>query len=138
VKTAYDASQEVVFEALIPDAAKVQPVLMDKAVDKSGKTLSSRLSPEQAKKVAAELTSVGAPANALDQFEPWFASTQLAMVRFMRKGITPEHGSETVLKAQAAKDGKTLGEVESFEWQINMFDSMPEDLQLKMLTGLSR
>jgi uncharacterized protein YbaP (TraB family) len=135
VKTAYDASQEVVFEALIPDAAKVQPVLMDKAVDKSGKTLSSRLSPEQAKKVAAELTSVGAPANALDQFEPWFASTQLAMVRFMRKGITPEHGSETVLKAQAAKDGKTLGEVESFEWQINMFDSMPEDLQLKMLTG---
>jgi uncharacterized protein YbaP (TraB family) len=133
VKTAWDQSKEVVFEILLPDAAKAQAVVMDKAVDKSGKTLTSRLTPGQAKKLGAELASVGAPANALDQFEPWFAATQLAMIRYAKKGFTPDKGAEMILKAAATKDGKSMGEVESFDWQMNLFDTMPEKLQLKML-----
>jgi uncharacterized protein YbaP (TraB family) len=133
VKAAYDQSKEVVFEAKLPDPVKVQALVMDKAVDKSGKTLTAKLSPERAKKLAAELGAVGAPANALDQFEPWFASNQLAMIRFARKGITPDKGSEMILKAAAEKDGKSVGEIESIEWQLNLFDSLPADLQLKML-----
>jgi hypothetical protein len=135
VKTAYDKSQEVVFEILEPDQAKAQATIMERAVDKSGTTLSSRLSPEQLKKLQAELVSVGAPANALDSYDPWFAATQLAMIRFVKKGIKPEHGAEAVLRAAAKKDGKAMGEVESFEWQINLFDSLPPKLQLDMLTG---
>ena len=133
VKAAYDQSKEVVFEAKLPDPAKAQALVMDKAVDKIGKTLTSKLSPERAKKLAAELASVGAPANALDQFDPWFASNQLTMIRFAKKGIMPDKGAETILKAAAEKDGKTIGEVESIEWQLNLFDSIPADLQLKML-----
>ncbi len=135
VKTAWDKSKEVVFEILLPEPAKAQATVMEKAVDKSGKTLSSRLSAEQAKKLAAELQSVGAPANALDQFEPWFASTQLAMIRYAKKGITPDKGAEMILKAAAKKDGKAMGEVESFDWQMNLFDTLSPELQLKMLTS---
>lgn len=135
VKTAYDASKEVVFEILMPDAAKAQAAVMKLAVDTSGKGLSAQLSPEQAKKLGAELASVGAPGTALDQFEPWFAATQLAQIRFMKKGIKPEHGVEAKLREAAQKDGKTLGEVESFEWQMNLFDNLPKDLQLAMITG---
>lgn len=135
VKTAYDASKEVVFEILMPDAAKAQAAVMKLAVDTSGKGLSAQLSPEQAKKLGAELASVGAPGTALDQFEPWFAATQLAQIRFMKKGIKPEHGVEAKLREAAQKDGKTLGEVENFEWQMNLFDNLPKDLQLAMITG---
>jgi hypothetical protein len=135
VKTAYDQSKEVVFEILSPEPAKAQALIMDKAMDKSGKTLTSRLKPEQAKRLAAELSSVGAPANALDKFEPWFASTQLAMIRFAKKGIKPDQGVEAVLRGAAAKDGKTMGQVESFDWQMNLFDSLPEKLQLAMIEG---
>ena len=133
VKTAYDASKEVVFEIKMPEPAQAQALVMDKAVDKSGKTLTSKLSDDKAKKLAAELAAVGAPANALDQFEPWFASTQLAMIRFARKGFTPDKGAEMVLKAAAETDGKTIGAVETMEWQINLFDTLPADLQLRML-----
>src|ERR671916_3318968 len=80
VKTAYDSSKEVVFEILQPEPTKAMALISERATDKSGKTLTSRLSPEQAKKVADTLASVGAPANALDQYEPWFAATQLAMI----------------------------------------------------------
>ena len=135
VKTAYDQSKEVVFEIVMPDQAKAQAVVMDRAVDKSGTTLSSRLSPEQLKIMQAELASVGAPATALDTFEPWFAATQLAMIRYAKKGFKPEHGAEAVLRAAAQKDGKAMGELESFDWQMNLFDTLPPKLQLDMLTG---
>jgi uncharacterized protein YbaP (TraB family) len=135
VKAAYDRSKEVVFEILLPEPAKAQATVMEKAVDKSGKTLTSRLTPKQAKVLAAELQSMGAPANALDQFEPWFAATQLAMIRYAKKGYTPDKGAEMILKAAAKKDGKPTGEVETFDWQMNLFDTMPADLQLKMLTS---
>jgi len=133
VKAAFDQSKEVVFEIKIPDPAKAQAMVLDKAVDKSGKSLTAKLSPERARKLAAELGAVGAPANALDKFEPWFASTQLAMIRFARKGFTPDKGAEMILKAAAEKDGKTIGEVETMEWQLNLFDTLPAELQLKML-----
>jgi uncharacterized protein YbaP (TraB family) len=135
VKRAYDSSQEVVFEILMPDAAKAQAVVMERAVDKSGKPLSSKLTPEQARKLGAELASVNAPATALDQFEPWFAATQLAQIRFMKKGIRPDQGVEATLREAARKDGKKLGEVESFDWQMNLFDTLPEKLQLEMIGG---
>ena len=135
VKAAYDASQEVVFEIVVPEASKVQAIIMERAVNKGGKPLSTRLTPEQAKKLGAELASVGAPATAMDQFDPWFASTQLAQIRMAKKGIKPEHGVEAVIKAQAKKDGKTVGAVETLEWQIDLFDTLPDDLQLAMITG---
>jgi uncharacterized protein YbaP (TraB family) len=135
VKAAYDSSKEVVFEILMPDAATAQATVMRLAKNESGKGLSALLSAEQAKKLGAELASVGAPGTALDQFEPWFAATQLAQIRFMKKGIKPEHGVEAKLREAAQKDGKTLGEVESFEWQMNLFDTLPKELQLAMITG---
>lgn len=135
VKTAYDASQELVVEALIPEADKVQAKVVELAVDKSGTPLSAKLKPETAKLLAEELKKVGAPANAFDMFEPWFASTALAALTFQKMGIKPEHGVEEILKAAAKKDGKPVGEVESFEWQMNMFDTLPEPLQLTMLNS---
>jgi uncharacterized protein YbaP (TraB family) len=135
VKTAYDASKEVVFEILIPDPAKAQATILKLAKNEGGKGLSAMLTPEQAKKLGAELASVGAPVTAFDQFEPWFAATQLAQIRFMKKGIKPEHGVEAKLREAALKDGKTLGEVESFEWQMNLFDGLPKEMQLAMITG---
>ena len=135
VKKAYDQSKEVVFEIMMPDPAKAQAAIMERAVDKSGTTLSSRLSPEQLKKLQAELVSVGAPATALDSFEPWFAATQLAMIRYAKQGFKAEHGAEAVLRTAAQKDGKAMGELESFDWQMNLFDTLPPKLQLDMLTG---
>lgn len=135
IKTAYDGSGEVVFEILAPTPEQVKAKLAATAIDPKGRTLSSRLTPGQAKIVAAELASIGAPPDALEPVEPWFAATQLALMRFMKKGILPEHGVESRLREAAKKDGKKLGELESFNWQIDLFDTLPEPLQLAMLQG---
>jgi uncharacterized protein YbaP (TraB family) len=135
VKTAYDSSQEIVIEALMPEASEIPGKVMPLALDKSGKTLTSKLKPETAKLLEAQLAKMGAPANALDQFEPWFASMTLTAILMQKLGMKPETGVEEILKTAAKKDGKKLGEVESFEWQINLFDTMPEDMQIAMLSS---
>lgn len=135
VKTAYDSSQEIVVEALMPEASEIAARVLPLAMDKGGKTLSSKLKPETAKLLAAELGKIGAPADALDKFEPWFASMTLTSILMQKMGMKPETGVEEILKAAAKKDGKSLGEVESFEWQINLFDTMPEDMQIALLTS---
>lgn len=135
VKTAYDASQELVLEAILPEPASVQGKVLKLAIDTSGKTLTSKLTPEVAGLLKAELTKAGAPANAFDMFEPWFVSTALAAITFQKMGIKPEHGVEEVLRAAAKKDGKAIGELESFDWQMNLFDTLPEELQIAMLSS---
>jgi hypothetical protein len=135
VKIAYEASQEIVLEALLPEASEMQSKVLPLAMDKSGKTLSSKLKPDTAKLLAAQLAEMGAPATAFDQFEPWFASMALSSILMQKLGMKPETGVEEILKAAAKKDGKSVGEVESFEWQMNLFDTMPEDMQIAMLSS---
>src|SRR3546814_10738036 len=50
VKTAFDASDQLMLELVMPeDQAEMAKVMMPLAIDQSGKTLSSRLGPEQLK-----------------------------------------------------------------------------------------
>jgi hypothetical protein len=135
VKTAFDSAEEVVFEIRTPDPAAAAPIIMQAAATADGKTLTSRLKPEQAKLLADELAKVGAPANALDNFDPWFAAVQLVQIRLMKIGVKPEHGAETILEAAAKSAGKSIGAVETFEWQIGLFDTLSAEAQLTMLTS---
>src|SRR3546814_7758001 len=67
VKTAFDASDQLMLELVMPeDQAEVAKVMMPLAIDQSGKTLSSRLDPEQLKAYQAAMASVGLPAAQFD------------------------------------------------------------------------
>src|SRR3546814_4255363 len=60
VKTAFDASDQLMLELVMPeDRAEMAKVMMPLAIDQSGKTLSSRLGPEQLKAYQAAMASVG-------------------------------------------------------------------------------
>ena len=135
VKAAFDKSSELVFEADIPgDPAQQQaamgPIVMRYAVDPSGRTLSSRLSKEENDRLAKALSSLGAPAAAFDQFEPWFVGMTLSALAAQKLGLTPEHGAEEVLKAAAKPRNLPIGELEGAEMQMRMLDAIPEPLQL--------
>ena len=135
VKAAFDGAQEVVFEIKTPDPAASGPILMQAAAASDGKTLTSRLKPEQAKLLAAELAKIGAPANALDNFDPWVASIHVLQIRMMKMGVKPEHGAESVLETAATSAGKPISALETFEWQVGLFDSLSSEAQLTMLTS---
>ncbi|HEX9932864.1 MAG TPA: TraB/GumN family protein, partial [Allosphingosinicella sp.] len=53
-------------------------------------------------------------------------------------GITGEHGPETALATAARERGMSVGELEGFEFQLRMFDALPEAQQLAQLDAAIR
>ncbi|HEV2817292.1 MAG TPA: TraB/GumN family protein [Allosphingosinicella sp.] len=134
VRTAFDASDELVMEAVLPEnPASLQPLILRYAIDPEGRTLASRLSPAQNEALARALGQAGVPPTAFDRFEPWFVSMTLAVIGAQRLGISSDAGPETTLTAAAHARRIPIGELEGFELQLRLLDSMPEAMQLAQL-----
>lgn len=112
--------------------ADVQQIVMGKAMLTDGRTLRSLMTDEQRATYEAGLAEIGIPAEALDPFEPWFAALQITNGVMAKAGITGEAGVETVLEATVSPDTQR-GALETLEFQLGIFDNLPEDLQLKFL-----
>ena len=134
VKTAFDASQELVTEAVMPeDPASLTPMVMRYAGDPAGRRLSTRLPAAQYAELGRVLTGMNLPAAAFDTFDPWFVGMTLAVMATQRLGTSAANGPETILASAARARNMPMGELEGFEWQFRMFDSMPEALQVSQL-----
>lgn len=134
VKAAFDASDEVVVEAIMPeDQAAMQPLIVKYAVDASGKTLTSKLSAEMKAKYEKTMAGIGIPAQAFEPLEPWFVTMALTAVAGQKIGLKPEHGADVTITRAAKAAGKNVAELEGAEWQLSLFDKMPEDKQIVQL-----
>jgi uncharacterized protein YbaP (TraB family) len=139
VKAAFEASDELVMEAILPEnPAALQPLVLQYAIDPEGRTLPSRLDPRQYIALREALASAGVPPTAFDRFEPWFVSMTLAVLGAQRLGIGSAAGPETVLTAAAHARHIPIGELEGFELQLRLLDSMPEAMQLQQLAETLR
>ena len=137
VRTAFDKSDEVVLEAIMPDdPAAMAPLLQKYAIDATGKPLSAKLSATGQAKLTKLLAGMGAPAAAFDRFKPMFASMTLVMLPYQALGMTGDKGAEAKLTAAAKAAGKPIGELEGFEAQLKMLDQIPEKAQIAGLEEL--
>jgi uncharacterized protein len=137
VKAAFDKSDTIALEMVMPEPSAMQGVIMSKAMAPAGDPALTVKLPEASRApYAAALTSVGMPANALDRFEPWFAAMTLAMAPLPKLGYDPNSGVEMTITAAAKAANKELIGLETFEQQIGFFDTMPEDVQIKYLASL--
>ena len=137
VKDAFDKSGELVTEIKMPDdqSAMVQRML-PKALDATGTTLSSRLDAATLKGYAAALADLGMPAHAFDPFEPWMGAMTLSVMPLAKAGYDPTKGVESVLTAAAKESGKSTGELETLDQQIDYFDTMPMADQVQYLSSV--
>ena len=134
VRTAFDASNELVMEAILPEQpSSVAPMIMRYAIDPEHRKLSDRLTPAQNAALGRALTAAGVPPAAFDSFEPWFVSMTLTVLGAQRLGVSSDNGPETILINAARARHMPIGELEGLEWQIRLFDSMPETQQLAQL-----
>jgi uncharacterized protein YbaP (TraB family) len=135
VRTAFDASDELVMEAILPETpAAAAPMIMRYAIDPEQRKLSDRLTAAQNAALGRALTAAGVPPTAFDRFEPWFVSMTLAVLGAQRLGISSASGPETVLTNAAHARHIPIRELEGLEWQIRLFDGMPEAQQLAQLS----
>ena len=137
VKTAFDASDQLMLELVMPeDQAEAAKVMIPLAIDQSGKTLSSRLDPDQLKAYQAAMASVGLPVAQFDMFEPWFPAITLSVLPLTKLGYDPEQGAEKQLTGFAKAVSKPVAGLETLPEQLGFFDTLPETQQVAFLNAV--
>jgi uncharacterized protein YbaP (TraB family) len=137
VAKAFAASTELKLE-LLPqdDPTALAPLIIQHALDPSGRTMAQRLSPNDHAAYAQALQRLGLPAEAMEPMEPWFVAVTTAALLYAKAGLGPEHGVEMVLAKAARQARKPISALETPEQQFAMLEATPEAEQLAMLKDL--
>ncbi|MFN6134223.1 MAG: TraB/GumN family protein [Synechococcaceae cyanobacterium] len=137
VAKAFQASNELKLE-LLPqdDPTALAPLIIQYALDPSGRTMAQRLSRNDHAAYVATLQRLGLPAEAMEPMEPWFVTVATAAMLYAKAGLDPDSGAEQVLAKAARQAGKTITALETPEQQFSLLESTPEAEQLDMLKDL--
>ncbi|MDP5278925.1 TraB/GumN family protein [Sphingomonas sp. DG1-23] len=133
VKTAFDASDELVLELVMPPADEMQALVSELGMSASGPALPDQLSPAEAAKFRAALPEMGLSPEALDRAEPWLAATMLSAAPLRQLGYDEKDGAEAVLTAAAKASGKQVEGLETAREQLGYFDRLPMPAQRALL-----
>ncbi len=138
VKTAFDSSDHLVLELVEPPAAEVQALFGKLAMDQQGKTLRSKMNDADRAVYEAAMGKLGIPAPAFDPFDPWAAAVTLSLVAMQKSGFDPNSGVEKQLTAAAKVSNKPIAGLETMEFQLGVFDTLPEAEQITFLVETAK
>ena len=133
VASAFDGSQELVTEIVETDPAQMQNAVLGKAVLPPDKSLRTMLTPPQRAAYEQALTTYGLPAASFDRLKPWYVAVFLSALPVLRDGYATEHGVEKLLETRAKAKARPHTGLETAEYQLGLFDSLPMAVQLRYL-----
>jgi hypothetical protein len=107
VKTAFLSSDQLMLETLVPRPGEPLPV------------------PGAPQAAAPPRAQPPAPVAQLAPSASFLATTKLVMTAGRSKGLSTDRGADEVLREAADEIGKPVGGLESFQYQLNMFSSLP-------------
>lgn len=132
VGEALSSSGELVTE--IPDAPQAeQQQVVAKLGLLQGETLRSMLGDDERAAYEALLGKLKIPAAAFDQMQPWLAGVALGSMPYLLAGYGKDDGAEAVLRKAAVAKGLKQGALETVEFQLGLFASLPRDVQIRFL-----
>ena len=135
VRTAFDRSDQVMLELVMPDPAAMQGLVVAKGLAPTGPTLTERLPAKERPVFAKAVADLGMPAGSLDRFKPWLAATQLSIQPLQKIGYEAANGPEEVITAAAKAAGKPVGGLETAEQQIGYFAGLSDEAQVQFLVS---
>ncbi len=133
VKSAFDASNELVLELVMPGQPEMQALVSELGMSPAGPSLPDQLPPAEAAKFRAALPEMGLAPGALDRAEPWLAATMLSAAPLRQLGYDEKDGAEAVLTAAAKSAGKPVTGLETAREQLGYFDRLPLAAQRALL-----
>ena len=138
IEDAYARSHNLVVEIDISseNLDKAEELLMEKGMYPPDENLQSNIPDDLYSRVSdrlMEFDSSGLLLFTLNLFEPWVVATTITDMELMELGYDVEYGIETYFLNKAAVDGKDVLELESVEFQLDLFDSLSNELQIMML-----
>ncbi|MBU0754481.1 MAG: TraB/GumN family protein [Planctomycetes bacterium] len=129
---AYEDSEILALEADIstPEAmATIQEFIMKKGIYTDGTTIRNHTSEEGFKKLEAFCGEQGVNLSQMGVMRPWLLNFQIMSTVSAKFGWDPESGLDKHFLNRAKKENKTVKEMESATFQLEMFSSFSEEMQ---------
>lgn len=122
---AYQQSHVVVFETDLAAMSlpETQLELLQRVMYKNGRTLKDDLSAETYKALVDYVASAGLMIEALNQFKPPMVMITLLMNELQQLGMA-DTGVDSFFNQKAIADGKSIGELESVQVQLDVIANM--------------
>ena len=126
VTTAIDQSEQVVVEV---DISKLTPLQMQQRsmpfmMLKDGKTLQTELSKQNYNKLKDYFAKKSIDIAMFNGLKPWAVMVTMMQIEFQNAGFSDQTGIDKQVLAYAKKQNITIGELETLEQQLQMFDGM--------------
>lgn len=131
------ARSDTLMTEIVPDAdggLALQQSMLKLALLPKGQTLRGLMSPDQRTAYEALLVREGMKLDAFDTYKPWYPSLVLSLLPLMKLGMVPNAGVEE--KLAAAHGVKDRGGLETAQFQIGLFDGLPQKAQLDYLAAI--
>ncbi|HEU0065751.1 MAG TPA: TraB/GumN family protein [Sphingomonas sp.] len=135
VKAAFDRSDEVVLELVMPDEKAMQALVMANGANTSAQTLTEQLPADKRAAYAKAVMSLGLPADAFDRMRPWLAASSLSVMPLSKLGYDAANGPEKVITDAAKAAGKPVLGLETAEQQIGYFAGLSKPAEIQFLTS---
>lgn len=133
IPQALQSSQQLITEIPETDPAEMQKAVASHAPLPAGTTLRSLLPADERAKFEKTIAGLGLPMEAFDRFQPWFAALSMALVPVMSGGYDPASGADVRIAAEAKARGIPRMGLETAEYQMKMFGSLPMATQQRYL-----
>jgi uncharacterized protein YbaP (TraB family) len=130
-----DRSELIVMEIDLDDvdAAAQQRLILETAMLPQGKVLADVVDADVYRRMAQNAAELGLELKALERFEPWFLAVTLLDIGMRKLGFQAERGIEQYVLGQARRTGTAIAGLETLEFQMGLFDSLPPQSQQAML-----
>ncbi|HLP24496.1 MAG TPA: TraB/GumN family protein, partial [Acidobacteriota bacterium] len=140
---AYAAAKTVVFETDLArmQSPEMQQVVMQRGMFTDGTTLEQALSPEAWTALQKYCEQRQFPIDQLRPMRPWLLTVMLAVIELQKLGVS-QQGADSIYFQRAKADAKGIGELETFERQVDYITGMagdrPSELVLNSLADLDQ
>ncbi len=138
IEDAYDHSVIIVAEIDITQISEQEMalLLMEKGMYPPDESLETHLPGELYSRVSErilELDPTGFLLSYANKFEPWVVAVTITDFEYMQMGYVAEYGIDLYFLNKANADGKQILELESAEFQLDLFNSLSDEIQIMML-----
>ncbi len=98
-----------------------------------GETLQDNISDATYKKLDNYLKESGLPVQLISSLKPWMVSLTISVLELQKLGLNPEQGVDRYIYKKAKKDGKKVVPLETFEYQMGLFNGLSKEDAENML-----
>jgi uncharacterized protein YbaP (TraB family) len=136
VESAYAQAERVYFEVNLDSLQARGAEMLPLAMWQNGQTLRGAIPADlyaQVEQTAGQYAQMGISMAVLDRFEPWMVAMMFSQLEWARAGLQAQHGVDMHIEGRAQQDGKTLGALESVDFQMGLMDGFTPEQQVEML-----